>query len=90
MTEDTENLILRLLRDIRAKQDAHDGRFDRIEARVATLERRMVDVQESVALAVGFSVSANAHYETNAERIDRLAETVEGLKARIAALEQNP
>jgi chaperonin cofactor prefoldin len=90
MTEDTENLILRLLRDIRAKQDAHDGRFDRIEARVGTLERRMADVQESVALAVGFSVSANAHYETNAERIDRLSQTVESLKARIEVLEQNP
>jgi ubiquinone biosynthesis protein UbiJ len=90
MTEDTENLILRLLRDIRAEIGDTKGAVHRIGERMTTLERRMVDVQESVALAVGFSVSANAHYETNAERIDRLTETVEGLKARIAALEQNP
>jgi chromosome segregation ATPase len=87
MTEDTENLILRLLRDIRAKQQDHDGRFDRIDARVATLERRMVDVQGSIALSVGFAVNANAHYETTAERIDRLTETVTDLKARVEALE---
>jgi outer membrane murein-binding lipoprotein Lpp len=87
MTEDAENLILRPLRDIRAKLDDHDGRFDRLEARAGTLERRMVDVRESVALAVGFAVSTNARYETTAERIDRLTETVSDLKARVEALE---
>jgi polyhydroxyalkanoate synthesis regulator phasin len=89
MTDDTENLILRLLREIRSDLGDTKGAVHRLGERMTTLDRRMVDVQESVALAVGFSVSANAHYETNAERIDRLTETVESLKARIEVLERN-
>jgi ubiquinone biosynthesis protein UbiJ len=88
VTEETENLILRLLREIRADvADVRDTQRRHGE-RMTTLDRRMVDVQESVALAVGFAVSSNAHYETNAERIDRLNETVEALRARVEKLEE--
>jgi polyhydroxyalkanoate synthesis regulator phasin len=83
VTEETQNLILRLLRDIRATQDKHS-------VDLTTLKRHMVEVQESVPLAVGFSVSSKAHYETTAERIDRLPETVAALTQRIEALEKQP
>jgi ubiquinone biosynthesis protein UbiJ len=87
VTEDTENLILRLLRDIRAEQAVHSEKFVAIEQRMTTLERKMDDVNESVGYALGLSAHANVAYETTGQRIDRLRETVDDLKARVAALE---
>ena len=90
MTEEAENIVLRLLRDIRvelqavrAKQDEHSHDF-------ATVKRQMSELQETTAMALGLSAMTNTHYETAAQRLDRLTETVADLKARIEALEQNP
>ena len=90
MTEDTENIVLRLLREIRAKQDEHSAQFVSVEQRMTTLERKMDDVNESVAYALGVSAHANIAYETTGQRLDRLTETVADLKARLEALEQHP
>ncbi|WP_333834931.1 hypothetical protein [Rubrimonas sp.] len=88
MTEETENIVLRLLREIRETQRAHSERFDGIEQRMTTLERKMDDVNESVAMALGFSAHANVAYETTGQRIDRLTETVADLRARLEKLEE--
>ena len=39
MTADTENLVLEHLRAIRAKQDQHDERLNRIELRLSAIEQ---------------------------------------------------
>ena len=81
MAEDDDNLVLRLLREIRAKLDDHDRSFDAIE-------RHMEDVKESVSYALGLSAHANVAYETTGQRLDRLTDRVEALEARIETLEK--
>jgi uncharacterized coiled-coil protein SlyX len=88
MTRDAEDLILRLLREIRSDVAQVRDAKHRHGARMTTLEHRMADMQESDALAVGFAVSSNAHHETNAARIDGLNETVEARRVRVEKLEE--
>lgn len=87
MTEETENLILRLLRDIRAEIAQTRGDVATVGQRITTLERKMDDVNESVGYALGLSAHANVAYETTGQRLDRLRETVDELKTRVEALE---
>lgn len=47
MAEETENLILRLLRDIRAKQDDHDQRFGAAEREIGDLKRRIEQLERA-------------------------------------------
>lgn len=41
MSDEPENLVLNLLRAIRAKQDDHDGRLNRIELRLSAMEQTL-------------------------------------------------
>jgi hypothetical protein len=47
MAEDTDNLVLRLLREIRATQDEHSERLDRMEARFQHMESSSRTLQGS-------------------------------------------
>ena len=88
MAEETENIVLRLLREIRAEVGETKASMQTLGERMTTLERKMDDVNESVALALGLSAHANVAYETTGQRIDRLTETVADLKARLEKLEE--
>jgi hypothetical protein len=88
MSEESDNLVLRLLRDIRGElagiretQAMHSDEF-------VTVKRQLVELKEDAAMAMGFGVSANTHYGTAAERPDRLTDTVADLKARLEKLEE--
>lgn len=82
-----DNLVLRLLREVRADQAGMRHPLEAIQGRMTAMERHMEDVKESVTYALGPSAHANVAYETTGQRLDRLTETVEALKARVAALE---
>ena len=43
MAEDPENLMLVMLREIRAKQDEHTDRLERVETRLQHLEKQFDD-----------------------------------------------
>jgi hypothetical protein len=88
MAEDDDNLVLRLLREIRGKLDAHDRRFDELDLHMTTFERHVEDIKESVGYALGLSAHANVAYETTGQRLDRMVETIKGLEARIENLEK--
>jgi hypothetical protein len=88
MAEDEDNLVLRLLREIRSKLDDHDRSFEIIGSRMTSIERHMEDVKESVSYALGLSAHANVAYETTGQRLDRLSDRVAALEARIESLEK--
>lgn len=87
MSEATDNLVLRLLQDIRAKLDQHDLAFESIQGRMTGMERHIEDMKESVGYALGLSAHANVAYETTGQRLDRLTDKITGLEQRITTLE---
>ena len=64
MGEDEDNVVLRVLREIRAEQSTQRSTMQTIEGRITTIERHMEDVKESVTYALGLSAHANVAYET--------------------------
>jgi hypothetical protein len=88
MAEDDDNLVLRLLREIRAEQTTQRSTMQTIGGRITTIERHMEDVKESVSCALGLSAHANVANETTGQRLDRLTEQVAGLRARVEELEK--
>jgi hypothetical protein len=89
MTDDDDNLVLRLLREIRSEQSGQRSTMESIQGRITTIERHMEDVKESVAYALGLSAHANVAYETTGQRLDRLSDRVTALEARIESLEKS-
>ena len=88
MTEENDTLVLRLLREIRAEVQAVRGTQSEHTHEFAVVKRQMTELQETTAMALGLSSMANAHYETTAQRIDRLASAVADLTARLEKLEE--
>ena len=80
MSEDATSLILRLLRDIRAKLDAHDGRFDSHDAQFVKLNKKIDDWQETTATALGLASHANIRNTAIETQIADLMRRVEQLE----------
>jgi len=89
MAEGDDNLVLRLLREIRSEQTRQHATMDAIGGRITTIERHMEDVKESVTYALGLSAHANVAYETTGQRLDRLTDRLAGLESRIEELEKS-
>jgi len=49
------NLVLVMLRDIRAKQNEHSANFERIETRLGDIEKQLDDYKKIVGYALGQS-----------------------------------
>jgi phage shock protein A len=81
MAGEDDNIILRLLRDIRAKLDEHDGRFDEHDKQFAELRQRMDEVHETLYTAAGMAAHANV-------RQDAVARELADLRSRIEKLEE--
>ena len=87
MAEEPDNLVLVLLREIRAKLDEHDRRFDEHdrrfdvqEKRFDTLERMIREWQETTATSLGFAAHANM-------RIEAMSYDIEAIKERLSQIE---
>lgn len=80
MTEDTENLILRLLREIRETQQAHSAKF-------VTIERRLLERHEGLYTALGMAAHGNVVIEGHGGRLDEMAADIAAMKRRMAELE---
>ncbi len=93
MVDEADNLVLRLLREMRATQqemktvqDEHTKRFDR-------LDRSLDDARESVTTALGLSAMANVRHEGVAREIETLIRSsrrIDDLETRVTRLEQRP
>ncbi len=80
MAEAENNLILRLLREIRTQQ-TEDGR------RLHRVERRVDELHESAGAALGMAAHANIVTESAGEKFDEIHDQLEALRRRVAELE---
>jgi hypothetical protein len=48
MADEPDNLVLVMLREIRAKQDEHSAHFEQIEARLGDVEKQLDDYKKIV------------------------------------------
>jgi polyhydroxyalkanoate synthesis regulator phasin len=75
MAREPNDLVLRLLRDIRAKQDAQGATLEQVKS-------RMEDLYKISTHTLGVAANAHARYEELETRVDRLTERVERLEAK--------
>lgn len=73
MTDDTANLVLEHLRAIRAKQDEHSDRLDRIEIQLSAVGQQMA----GLTAAVYSGKSEVDDLRRRVERIERRLELVD-------------
>ena len=87
MAEEQDNLVLRILREIRT--EVHDVRTkqDEDSLRLRSVERTLQDMKESVAVAIGVAGYASSAVERHRQDFDALQEKVALLERRLAALE---
>ena len=81
MADEPDNLMLRLLREIRAKMDDHDKRFDEHDRRFDDLKKAIEDRKETAATGIGFAAHANI-------RNDMLEKEIAELKKRMDRIER--
>jgi predicted nucleic acid-binding Zn-ribbon protein len=81
MADESENLILPLLREIRAKQDEQSQKLVEHDHRFDSLDKKFDDWQETTA--TGLSLPAHANI-----RNQHIEEELADLKRRIERLEQ--
>ena len=80
MAEEPDNLMLRLLREIRETQDKHSALLEDHSRQFREMRREMHDWQESTARAMGFAGHANLRAESLQKQIDALTERLERLE----------
>ena len=81
MASEPENVMLRLLREIRAKQDEHTAMHEEHRQSFAELRKAIEDGKETTATGVGFAAHANI-------RTDALEKEIEELKRRMDRIER--
>lgn len=91
MAEDSSNLILRLLRDIRGRLDEHDKRFDKMDQRFDKIDHRLEEMHESMYTALGLAAHSNVRHDlsrTELEALKQRVERLEALEGRVRTLEE--
>ena len=75
MAKEPDNLVLRLLRDIRATQQTQGAKLDR-------LEKRFEDLYKISTHTLGVAANAHVRYEALETRVDKLVKRIERLEAK--------
>lgn len=83
MTDETENLVRRLLRDIRDDLKRQNGRIGGIETRLEGIDRRLGDLNESAALAMGKAAQSHISQESLGLRLDEMRVDLDLMKERM-------
>ena len=75
MPKEPDNVVLKLLREIRSTQDDHAGKLDKMPS-------RLDELHESMTYALGLSAHANVRHEAVQKKIDELEKRIKKLEAR--------
>jgi hypothetical protein len=75
MAKEPDNVVLMLLREIRAVQDEHSGRLER-------MEKRLDDVHEGMITSLGLAGHAHVRHDSMEKRLDELTKRVERLEKK--------
>ncbi len=82
MVDEPDSIVLRHLREIRAKQEEHTGRFDMLHARVDAVEKQLSRVSKLLTNAIGQSDETKFLQAQQDDRIDELFSKLEELLSR--------
>jgi hypothetical protein len=80
MAEDDDNVVLRLLRELRAEQQDQSRRLIRVE-------RRIDEMHESMTTALGMAAHSNLAVEQYGQRFDEVEDQLAALRRRVSDLE---
>lgn len=80
MSEEPDNLTLRLLREIREILDTHSGMHRQHQESFETLNRKIDAWQETTATGVGLAVHANVRHESIEARLESLERRMEEIE----------
>ncbi len=83
MADEPDNLVLRLLREIRATQDIHGSDLRYLKGEVAHLRARADDLYKISTHTLGVAVTAHERYETLEATVKDLTERVQRLEAKV-------
>jgi hypothetical protein len=75
MADEPDNLVLRLLREIRGTQEVHGSKLDRIESQVDNLYKISTHT-------LGVAANAHVRYEALEAAVNSLKERVERLETK--------
>jgi polyhydroxyalkanoate synthesis regulator phasin len=81
MAEEQDNLVLRMLREIRSQQ-VDDGQ------RLRRVERHLEEVRDQMVTAMGVAGLASVATEKHGEGMDEIRDQIEALRRRVSELEQ--
>jgi polyhydroxyalkanoate synthesis regulator phasin len=82
MAKEPEDIVLRLLREIRSKQDAQGGMLESQGGSLARLEKRVEDLYKISTHTLGVAVTAHERYESLEARVENLSERLDRLEAK--------
>jgi polyhydroxyalkanoate synthesis regulator phasin len=82
MAKEPDDIVLRLLREIRAKQDAQSGMLESQGGSLVRLEKRVEDLYKISTHTLGVAVTAHERYESLEARVENLSERLERLEAK--------
>jgi archaellum component FlaC len=83
MAKEPDNLVLKMLREIRTRLDKHEERFDRMEKRFDTIDKKLDDMSESLTYSLGLSLHANVRHESVQKQLDAMEQRIRRLEERV-------
>jgi hypothetical protein len=96
MANESENLVLVQLREIRATLAEHSARFDRIDERFAQMDRRFDEMRLLLGHTIGVATTAyvrsqeiDRRYELSEGEQRSLRDRVDQLERRVAKVEED-
>ena len=75
MADEPDNVVLRLLREIRSKQDTQGATLEQVQKRVE-------DLYKMSTHTLGVAARAHERYETPEARVDKLSDRINRLEAK--------
>jgi hypothetical protein len=88
MAREPDNLVLQLLREICATQDAHTAKLAEHDKRFDGVDKRLDTLTAQVTYAFGMAGMANTHVGLVETRVDELADWKKQVERKQAELER--
>jgi hypothetical protein len=82
MADEPDNVVLRLLGEIRATQQAQGETLAEHSGALARLEKRAEDLYKMTTHTLGVAVTGHERYEGLEARVDQLSDRVKRLEAK--------
>jgi polyhydroxyalkanoate synthesis regulator phasin len=82
MANEPDNVVLRLLREIRTTQQTHGEMLTAQGGSLSRLEKRVEDLYKISTHTLGVAVTAHERHEALEARLDQLSQRVDRLEAK--------